>query len=153
MIVCKITIMKEPALDYNTIFQKILSLGDFIVTAADNVYEVYYASDLDEVDADYIRKILRKHKVEHLIYTYNTSDKLDFDAYVNQWIATNLDRQVKIKIEREQQPQLKEVQRKLVLLDKVVDEMINARDRYLVEAQRLQEAGENQQTAPANPSQ
>ena len=32
----------------------------------------YNASDLDEVDADYIRKILRKHKVEHLIYTYNT---------------------------------------------------------------------------------
>ena len=138
MIGCKITMDLGSNIAYNTMFEKIFSLGDFILSSTDNAYEIYYASDREDVTADYVRKALRKMKIDALVHEFSLNDKYDFENYVNQWVVSNLDRQLKIKVEREQQPELQKIKRKLDLLDQVVDEMINARDRYVEQAQMLQ---------------
>lgn len=139
MIVCKITIDLSSKFEYNAIFDKLLSLGDFILSTTANSYEVYYSSDYEDIDAEYVRKTMRKLKIDCLVHEFSLDDKYDFESYVNQWVVTNLDRQLKLKIEREQQPELQKIKRRLDLLDQVVDEMINARDRYIEQAQLLQQ--------------
>ena len=125
MVVCKITINKEPDLEYNKVFNKIMELGDFLISGDNQYYEVYFASEKEEVTEEYIRKILRKGKLNALVHSYGEKDVLDLDSYTNQWVLNNLDKQMKILIEREQQPVLQQIDRRLVLLDRLADEMIN----------------------------
>ena len=130
MIVCKITLNNQPDVDYNGIIEKILNTGDFIITASDKDFEILFASEKEEVNEAYIRRALKKYKVDFMVHTYDLNDKLDFDLYTNQWIVTNLDKQLKIKIENEQQPELQRISKKLDLLEKVIDEANNAKERY-----------------------
>ena len=131
MVVCKITLNNQPGVDYTNIIEKILNTGDFIITAAeDNNYEIFYASEKEEINEAYIRKALRKYKVDYMIHVYDLNEKLDFDLYTNQWVITNLDKQLKIKIEKEQQPELQKISKKLELLEQVIDETNNAKRRY-----------------------
>ena len=51
---------------------------------------------------------------------------------------SNLDRQLRIQIEKEQQPKLKEIDRKLDLLDKATGEMAEIRDAYFQELMKIQ---------------
>lgn len=130
MIVCKITLNKQEEVDYNKIFSKVLDMGDFIMMASDEAYEILFASEEEDVDENYIRKALRKHKIDFMIHVYSLNDKFDFDSYTNQWVINNLDKQFKIKIEKEQQPELNKISKKLELLDKVLDETEKAKQRY-----------------------
>ena len=130
MIVCKITLNKQEEVDYNKIFSKVLDAGDFIMMASDEAYEILFASEEEDVDENYIRKALRKHKIDFMIHVYSLNDKFDFDSYTNQWVINNLDKQFKIKIEKEQQPELNKISKKLELLDKVLDETEKAKQRY-----------------------
>lgn len=130
MIVCKITLNNQPEVDYNGIIEKILNTGDFIITASDKDFEILFASEKEEINEAYIRRALKKYKVDFMVHTYDLNDKLDFDLYTNQWIITNLDKQLKIQIENEQQPELQRINKKLDLLGKVIDEANNAKERY-----------------------
>lgn len=138
MIVCKITLNNQPGVDYNSIIEKILNTGDFIISAAEKEFEIFFASEREEVNEAYIRKALRKYKVDYMIHVYDLNEKLDFDLYTNQWVITNLDKQLKIKIEKEQQPEFQKISKKLELLEQVIDETNNTKQRYeeaLVEIQ------------------
>ena len=95
MIVCKITLNKQEEVDYNKIFSKVLDAGDFIMMASDEAYEILFASEEEDVDENYIRKALRKHKIDFMIHVYSLNDKFDFDSYTNQWVINNLDKQFK----------------------------------------------------------
>ena len=150
MITCKIILNNQPDVDYNMIIDKILNNGNFLISAMDQEYEILFASDKDEIDENYIRKALRKYKVDFMIHTYSLKEKFDFDSYNNQWIVANLDRQLKIQIEREQQPQLQELSRKLDLLNKVTDAMIEAKNKYEAEALKIQQKEENNQKTENN---
>ena len=145
MIVCKITIDNQPDLDYNIIMEKVLNLGDFLLFSADNKFEILFASEREEINDAYVRKILRKCKADFMVHVYNLKDKFDFDSYTNQWVIANLDKQLKIQIERDQQPQLREINRKLELLEQVTDELIKAKDRYTSEATRIQQIQQSEQ--------
>lgn len=123
MIVCKITINKEKDIEYNKTFNKIMELGDFIISGDNESYVIYLASTQEEVDEDYLKKLLRKGKLDGLIHTYGENDVLDLDSYTNQWLLNNLDKQVRILIEKEQQPVLQQIDRRLDLLDRLADEM------------------------------
>mgnify|MGYP003302485865 CR=1 FL=1 len=65
-----------------------------------------------------------------MVHVYDLSEKLDLDIYSNQWVIANLDKQLKIKIEKEQQPMLKKIDKKLDLLNQVIEETNNAKKRY-----------------------
>ncbi len=130
MIVCKITLNNQPQIDYNSIIEKILNTGDFIITAAEKEFEIFFASEKEEIDETYVRKALRRHKVDYMVHVYDLSEKLDLDIYSNQWVIANLDKQLKIKIEKEQQPMLKKIDKKLDLLNQVIEETNNAKKRY-----------------------
>lgn len=131
MVVCKITLNNQPGVDYTNIIEKVLNTGDFIITAAeDDNYEIFYASEKEEINEAYIRKALRKYKVDYMIHVYDLSEKLDFDLYTNQWVVTHLDKQLKIKLEKESQPGLQQIKRRLDLLDRLTDEMIEAKRKY-----------------------
>ena len=130
MIVCKITLNNQPQIDYNSIIEKILNTGDFIITAAEKEFEIFFASEKEEIDEIYVRKALRRYKVDYMVHVYDLSEKLDLDIYSNQWVIANLDKQLKIKIEKEQQPMLKKIDKKLDLLNQVIEETNNAKKRY-----------------------
>lgn len=130
MIVCKITLNNQPQIDYNSIIEKILNTGDFIITAAEKEFEIFFASEKEEIDETYVRKALRRYKVDYMVHVYDLSEKLDLDIYSNQWVIANLDKQLKIKIEKEQQPMLKKIDKKLDLLNQVIEETNNAKKRY-----------------------
>ena len=130
MIVCKITLNNQPQIDYNSIIEKILNTGDFIITAAEKEFEIFFASEKEEIDEIYVRKALRRYKVDYMVLVYDLSEKLDLDIYSNQWVIANLDKQLKIKIEKEQQPMLKKIDKKLDLLNQVIEETNNAKKRY-----------------------
>lgn len=137
MIVCKITLDKQTNFDYTSIREKILNVGDFIFMNVEDKYEILFASEKDEVEEEYIRKVLRKNKIDYMMHVYSAKDKFDYDSYQDQWVLENLDKQYRIKVEREQQPKLKEIDRKLDLLNKVTDEFIKAKERYNEEAQKI----------------
>ena len=143
MIVCKITLNKQPNVDYNSIVEKILNTGNFILSAAEKEFGIFFASDKEEIDEAYIRKALHKYKVDYMIHVYDLNEKLDFDLYTNQWVITHLDKQLKIKIEREQQPELQKIKRKLDLLEKVIDETNNAKQRYEKALEEIQNQNNN----------
>lgn len=147
MIVCKITVNKEKDIEYNKTFNKIMELGDFIISGDNESYVIYLASTKEEVDEDYLKKLLRKGKLNGLIHTYGEGDVLDLDSYTNQWLLNNLDKQVKILIEKEQQPVLQQIDRRLALLDRLADEM-NA----IIEKNKQQEEkeGESQEDKKEN---
>lgn len=150
MIVCKITLNNQPDIDYNAIIDKVLSNGDFLISSSDNQFEILFSSDKDEVNESYIRKMLRKFKIDFMLHEYTLNEKLDLDLYTNQWIVVNLDRQFKIRIEREKQPELRQISRKLDLLNKVTDEMILAKQRYEEKLVEIQANGENQEKEGQN---
>ena len=150
MIVCKITLDNQPDVDYNAIIDKVLSNGDFIISSSDNQFEILFSSDKAEVDASYIRKMLRKFKIDFMLHEYTLNEKLDLDLYTNQWIVVNLDRQFKIRIEREQQPELRKISKKLELLEQVTDGMIKAKQRYEEKLAELQANDENQKKEGQN---
>ena len=79
MIVCKITLDNQPDVDYNAIIDKVLSNGDFIISSSDNQFEILFSSDKAEVDASYIRKMLRKFKIDFMLHEYTLNEKLDLD--------------------------------------------------------------------------
>ena len=142
MIVCKITLNNQPGVNYTNIIEKILNTGDFIITASeDGNYEIFYASEKEEIDEAYIRKALRKYKVDYIIHIYDLNEKLDFDLYTNQWVFAHLDKQSKIKIEKESQPGLQQIKRRLDLLDRLTDEMIEAKRKY--EEQAIEQTQQN----------
>ena len=68
---------------------------------------IFFASEKDDIDDNYLRKALRKCKLDFVIHIYTLDEKLDLDSYTNQWITTNLDKQFKIRIEKEQQPEFR----------------------------------------------
>ena len=150
MIVCKITLNNQPDIDYNAIIDKVLSNGDFLISSSDNQFEILFSSDKDEVNESYIRKMLRKFKIDFMLHEYTLNEKLDLDLYTNQWIVVNLDRQFKIRIEREKQPELRQISRKLDLLNKVTDEMILAKQRYEEKLVEIQVNSENQEKEGQN---
>lgn len=150
MIVCKITLDNQPDVDYNAIIDKVLSNGDFLISSSDNQFEILFSSDKEEVDANYIRKMLRKFKIDFMLHEYTLNEKLDLDLYTNQWIVVNLDRQFKIRIEREQQPELRKISKKLDLLEQVTDGMIKAKQRYEEKLVELQANDENQKKEGQN---
>ena len=80
MITCKIILNNQPDVDYNMIIDKILNNGNFLISAMDQEYEILFASDKDEIDENYIRKALRKYRVDFMIHTYTLKEKFDFDS-------------------------------------------------------------------------
>ena len=141
MIVCKITLSANHDENCHKIYGKIMDLGDFVLSSENSGQNLvlYFASVEENVDEDYLRKMLRKTKQDFMIHTYHYGDTLETDNYVNQWVLSNLDKQLQIEIENKQQPVLQQIDRRLDLINRLADEMQAAYDKMQQEQQEKAE--------------
>lgn len=147
MIVCNIT-LNFNSVNFDKLIDKLDKIGSFILDNKDTNGHIYFASKKEEVDEKYMRRILNSCKIDFLFYQYKLGEELDYTSYINQWISERLDEQYKLNYEKNNQEEMQKMQRRIVLLDRLADELIaynEANVKNKEKNQNIQEEGQQEQ--------